>query len=414
MNIWLIHLGELLPIDGKVRLSRYSVLAEMLSSSGHNVTRWAPTFVHLTKTYRAKCHQNIEINEKYRICLLHVLGYKKHVGLGRYLFHRRFAHNFTEQAERHTKPDIILCAMPTPNMCQTALNYGVSHHVPVVIDIRDLWPDALLDRFPRLIRFLLSKALFSMHKQNHHIFKQATAITGISQHFLNWGLQLANQSADKKSRVYPMAIYKNEPSQIEREKAATFWNDHNVYDNKQLRCCFFGTMASLFDLETVIEAAKIISLSNEKPWQFILCGNGPNLEHYRTLAKNLKNVIFPGWVGSAEVTLLMERSVIGLAPYNSGVQSTIPNKVVDYFSAGLPVVCTSDGELAEVIERYQCGLSYKPCDVNGLVTTLNKLGNSEKTLEQFGNNAEQFFNKKLSADCVYSDMIDFLEKLTLK
>ena len=41
MHVWLIHLGELLPIDGNPRLFRYGVLGEMLSESGHRVTRWS-------------------------------------------------------------------------------------------------------------------------------------------------------------------------------------------------------------------------------------------------------------------------------------------------------------------------------------------------------------------------------------
>ena len=85
MKVWLIHLGELLPIDGKVRLFRYGILAEMLAERGHSVTRWAPTFIHATKNQRFTHGQTVDVNEKYRIELLYAQGYRRHVSLARSL-----------------------------------------------------------------------------------------------------------------------------------------------------------------------------------------------------------------------------------------------------------------------------------------------------------------------------------------
>ena len=44
VRVWLIKLGELLPIDGSQRLHRYGILAEMLVRKGHQFISWMLTF----------------------------------------------------------------------------------------------------------------------------------------------------------------------------------------------------------------------------------------------------------------------------------------------------------------------------------------------------------------------------------
>ena len=52
MKVWLVKLGEPLPVDGNRRLHRYGILAEMLSQKGHEVTWWTSTFDHWDKKQR--------------------------------------------------------------------------------------------------------------------------------------------------------------------------------------------------------------------------------------------------------------------------------------------------------------------------------------------------------------------------
>ena len=67
MRVWLVKVGEPLPIDRMVRPFRYGVLAQMLASEGHEVTWWTSTFDHVTKKQRYAQNQTVDVERGYRI-----------------------------------------------------------------------------------------------------------------------------------------------------------------------------------------------------------------------------------------------------------------------------------------------------------------------------------------------------------
>ena len=42
----------------------------------------------------------------------------------------------------HLKPDIIVVSLPTIEFSYEACRYGEKNNVPVIVDVRDLWPDS--------------------------------------------------------------------------------------------------------------------------------------------------------------------------------------------------------------------------------------------------------------------------------
>ena len=74
----------------------------------------------------------------------------------------------------------------------------------------------------------------------------------------------------------------------------------------------------------------------------------------------LNNVFFPGWIDKPEIESLAKMSIASLAPYKN-IDNYIlntPNKIVDAFSLGLPVLSPLKGEVAELIEIHKVGFSY--------------------------------------------------------
>jgi glycosyltransferase involved in cell wall biosynthesis len=409
MNIWLIHLGELLPIDGDVRLFRYGILAEMLAERGHHVTRWAPTFVHATKTQRAENDKTIRLDRNRIIELLYAEGYQKHVGFSRWRFHRQVAQAFSHCSSFKSKPDVILSAMPTPETCMEAIKYGQYQNVPVVIDIRDLWPDIYLDIFPRYLRSFVRLLMFPLFRMNRRIFKKASGIVGISKSYLRWGLDYAGRSKEARDRVFYMGYKKQKVSLEQRRKIEDRWLQRGVKRNKFI-CCFFGTIGRQFDLETIINAARYFEGYDEDK-QFIICGDGENLEHYKSQAADLKSVIFPGWVETTDIAVLMDWAEVGLAPYNREARMSLPNKPFEYFSGGLPVVSSLKGELEMILKQNNCGINYKAGQVEDFVQIIRYLQKNPGERKQMGKNAKRLYEEKYSADRVYTKMIDYLEQI---
>lgn len=411
MNVWLVHPGELLPCDGNVRLYRYGILAEMLVEQGHSVTRWAPTFVHATKKLRAEQDQTITVSDRYRIQLLHAGEYRRHFGLKRYLFHKTLARKFKAKIHNESKPDIIVSGMPTPELCYEATQYGRRHQIPVVLDVRDLWPDAFLDHFPKSARGIMRLAFTPMIAQNRRAFRDARGVVGISPGFLDWGLRYARRPAAEADGVFYMGLRRTEHFGKDMQEAVRKWEERGVRGGTQFRCCFFALIGALYDLELLVHAARKLLQSNDHEAQFVICGDGPSLERLRSLAADLPNVILPGWVSPAEVEALLQMSDAAVIPYRSGMQTALPNKAVSYFSAGLPVISTNKGELASLIEEKQCGRLYSPGNVDEFLKTFDELRKNPLSRERLGRNGKVFFDEELEAEKVYGRMIQYLEGL---
>jgi glycosyltransferase involved in cell wall biosynthesis len=384
------------------------MLAQMLREKGHRVTRWAPTFVHASKTYRCHEDRTIRVDDGYEIELLHAGGYVRHVGLRRHLFHTRMARSFVRRAMLLATPDVIVCAQPTPEMCAAAVDCGNNRGVPVVLDVRDLWPDLLVDMLPRPLRPLGHMLLYPARRRNRRVFRRASAVVGISPAYLAWGLRTAGRACRATDRVFPMAHRRIELDPEQRRVAQASWQQRGVTPDGTLRCCFFGTLGHLFDLETIFAAARHLARTGQHAVQFVLCGQGAHWQHYKRMAQRLPNVVFPGWVPRDEVALLMQWSAVGLAPYRSGMPTTYPNKVVDYLSAGLPVLTTTGGELARLVEEEQCGLTYTAGNGDSLLQALERMRANPKRCQAMASRSQELFAKRFDATHVYASMIDYL------
>jgi glycosyltransferase involved in cell wall biosynthesis len=165
------------------------------------------------------------------------------------------------------------------------------------------------------------------------------------------------------------------------------------------------------DLKTVIDAAR--TLSQERDVRFVLCGTGSQLDSLRQLASDLPNVILPGFVGVPEIQWLLRRSTAGLAPWKPtpDFEATISNKVIEYWSAGVPVLTSlRRGVLVDLLGERDCGMSYSG-DSSKLQEVIHKLLDQPKRQKSMSRNALALFGEKFTASKVYGEMADHLERI---
>ncbi len=414
MYIWLITVGEPLPIDGKNdRLYRSGILANILEKQGHKVAWWTSTVDHVRKRQRFETDKSVTLSSNLRLVCLHSLLYRKNISFRRIINHIRIARKFRILSKHEEKPDIILCSFPTIELSAEAVKYGRSHGVPVVLDVRDLWPDLFLDSAPQFLRPFARLALAPMFKTTREVFTNASAITGVTEGFVDWGLRRAGRGCDQFDRVFPMAYSLISPTKQEIVTAERFWFKHNIIDkNRDFIVCFFGAFGRQFDLNTVIEATRKLD-DSKAPIRFVLCGSGENFNKYKHLAKVCKNILFPGWVGHTEIWTLMRMASVGLAPYIStnNFMLNIANKPIEYMSAGLPVVSSSKGALEKLLSTHDCGITYQNGDVDALASILHDLHKNRERLRKLSDNALALFKDKFMAEKVYGEMSRYLERI---
>jgi glycosyltransferase involved in cell wall biosynthesis len=414
VNIWLITVGEPLPSDGpNARLYRTGLLADKLVSQGHNVMWWTSTLDHTKKVQRFAHDTTIVLAPNYKLKLLHSIAYSESISLKRILNHIGIAWVFSREAAIQQRPDIILVSLPTLELSLAAVKYGKRHNIPVVVDIRDLWPDIFLRVFSPMIRPVGRLAIHPFFLMAEAACCQAAAIIGITSKFVAWGLDYARRPATQWDVDFPLAYPDVKPADEAIDTAEKFWEQCGIGSKENsFIVCFFGTMGWQFDIETVIKAAEILE-KHEKGITFVLCGTGDNLEKYKQIAASTSNIIFPGWVGAAEIWTLMRRSRVGLAPYYStpDFEMAIPNKVIEYLSAGLPVVTSLRDTVAGLVEQNNCGLTYQQGNPHELANILVNLHSQPQNLITMSKNAHSLYEERFTADKVYGELAKHLENI---
>jgi glycosyltransferase involved in cell wall biosynthesis len=301
--------------------------------------------------------------------------------------------------------------MPTIDLSLAATEFGTKMNIPVVLDIRDMWPDIFLEAVPFWANGICRVMLSPMFRNLTKACEDATAIFGITDEFLEWGLKYAGRNRNSFDSVFYHGYSPVRPTQDGIIKAQSFWKKHGIFpDNGQFIACFFGYFGRQFELETVLEAAR--KLQNSKvDIRFVLCGNGENFEHYKATAKDLNNVVMSGFVGHPEIWTLMKMASAGLAPYKStpSFVASLPNKVGEYLSVGLPIISSLKGSLEHLLDKNQCGITYSNCDDQELAAILYDLHENRTKLDDMAAKVGRVFRENFFAERVYGNMIVNLE-----
>jgi glycosyltransferase involved in cell wall biosynthesis len=311
------------------------------------------------------------------------------------------------------RPDVILCSLPPLDLSMSVSRYGKTNGIPVIIDVRDLWPDIFLELVPHWGRTWFDLALAPLWRQARSSCRNAFAITGNCPGFVEWGLGHAGRSGTDLDRHFPFGYSAPKLSVGEREQAMRFWGKHGLREGDgEFTVCFFGAFGKQFDLETVIDAAMMLEAEGANV-RFVLCGTGERLEGLKIRARGSNAVIFPGWVGRDQIWTLMALSDAGIAPYRNhpGFVNNLPNKPIEYMAGGLPIISGLHGYLESLLVRYQCGLSYAPGDARALRNVVMRLVDDRTFLNGISTNARRLFSENFDADKVYGEMIRYLQEV---
>lgn len=409
MRIWLINVGEPMPLDpGAERLLRMSLVAFKLGDMGHDVLWWSSAFDHNYKRQRFDGDTIVRVTDRLRIQYLHARSYASNISIGRLVNHHQLARAFERNADAappEEKPDVIFVTVPTVELAAAASRYGKRNGIPVIVDVRDLHPDIYLALVPKWARPIARIALGHMYSELRDGLSQATGITAIAPSFLRWALQHAGRQATPRDCVFPLAYPLLNATHDELAHAAAELETLGVRAEKKI-LWYVGTFNRWIDLETPIAAARLLAHAGREDFQIVISGSGDFDADWRRRAGSLPNVVFTGWIGVPHIIHMGKLSWAGLAPYREGFL-TVGNKLFEYMAAGLPILLSIGGDAKGVIDEHDCGLSYQAGDPATLVRALDKLS-EEGVHERMARNSLNAYRAHYSAEHVYADMCEHI------
>ena len=416
MRVWIFKLSEFTPWDIQrygERKSRYSLLAEALVADGHSVMWWTDDFTHYAKErgHRFGKDHFEEVDSGITVRWIHSPGYERNVSFRRFADHRIVARKMLSDAENWPRPDLILGAMPTDAMSSVSIQLGERYGVPVVLDVRDQWPDIFYSQLPKIFRPAMWVFTRAMDSRVRGAFESATAVTGNTAAFVGWGLNKSGRFKTPLDRAFPIGYEKQHQTQSSTESAEVFWKGMGIErDDDELKICFLGAFSKMYDFEPLFEAAALL-LGEKRRIKFILCGAGEKLESLRNRSQALSNVVLPGRVSGEQLSFLLGVSDLSLAPYidDKNFRDNIANKPAEYLAHNLPILSSIRGLLTELLEHYDCGRVYE--DGADLAMIIRSFQDDPQFLNKSKKQAGTLFNDKFDARVIYREFSQHLESI---
>lgn len=412
--IWILQTGEPLPSDDDShRPMRAINLANALTSAGHNVVLWSAAFNHQTKTHRCKEYKSIRHSQKTEIRLIPSPGYRKNVSLGRLYDHLVLAKNLkTILKQEETKPDVVFIGYPPIETASVMTHWLKKRCIPCLLDVKDQWPSFMVDALPKGIKSIGRIAFSPYFYLAKRSMREATGLSAMADDFLKWTLNFSNRERSDNDLVVPLTTRNCSISNNERGDAIRWWEEQGITSNGNIKIMFVGSHYPSLDFSPIFEAAALF-LDKGVECDFIICGHGELTELLSSKAKNYDNIFFPGWVDRPKVEELAKISTASIAPFKNidCFTKSLPNKVIDSLSLGLPIISPLKGEVERLIKSEEVGLIYDEHSKNSLYDCILELGLDKEKRNKLAENAINLYESRFSFEVVYGGLVKHLEKL---
>ena len=409
MTVWILKDAEPLPLKPGQRALRAGLLAQELGRRGHQVVWWSSTFSHHHKKFIFERDTRLQLMPNVTLLALDVGRYQRNVSFARLLHHRRLGRRFEGMAPDEPRPDIIVSALPIIDFPFQAARYASVRGIPLIVDVRDPWPDVFADKSPALLRPLVRWLTLTVRRQAAHSLRSAVAVTAVSKGFLRWALGLAGRSQGPQDRVFYLGHSGFTPAMQESPLPAGM----GAALHGRLVFTFVGTFGHSYEVELIAKAAQHFHASRPDV-AFVLVGDGHQRVGIEQRYAGLKNLILTGWLDTKDIATILSKSHVGLVSCRH-IANTVPNKPFEYLAAGLPLLSSIEGEMAEIIETNGLGLSYRAGDLDGFIQAVDRIAHDRPALARWSANAAKAFREKFNANRIYPDFashVDLMHELS--
>jgi glycosyltransferase involved in cell wall biosynthesis len=276
-----------------------------------------------------------------------------------------------------------------------------------------MWPDQFLEGKSRVQRALLHMLTRPMDQLTREACAGATAITGHTDEFVDWGVGKAGRMRRTIDKAFPLGYSSSAPTEEARMLAQRILDDLGVpIDHAVVRFTYVGTITRHVALDVVLDAAQRVA-ARGAGIQVVLCGTGDRVSELQARAKSLSNVRLLGWQGGDVIWELLRRTQCGLAPYlpSQIFAQSVPNKVIEYFSAGVPVLGSLGGVVRDLLEREAAGWYYGAGDAGELAEKMLQLSKQRGVLKTAATAAARVFAARFRAEEVYGAFAAHVEEI---
>lgn len=358
-NIWIInhYATEMFRTGG----GRHYWFAKELIKQGYNPIIICSN-VYLTSTEQSvdvgKNGWKLFINDGVRYVMINTSIYQRndlkrvrnmvdfYVGLRRY----------ANKIMKIVKPDIIIGSSVHPLTCVAGIQIAKKYKIPVISEIRDLWPQELVDAGGIRENGLLAKLLYGLE---HWIYKKSNAMVftmeGAAQYIRDrkWDIENGGDIDLAKAHYINNGVCLEE---FDKNLSEIHIEDPDLTDDS-FRITYTGSIRKTNGIERLLDLGE--KLKTIPDIRIMIYGDGDQVDALKKRIANdhLTNVYYKGRVDKKYIPYILSRSSLNILNYLSGDSfryGCSNNKLFEYLAAGKPILCTVKMNYS-IIGHYDCG-----------------------------------------------------------
>ncbi|MER2008853.1 MAG: glycosyltransferase family 4 protein [Psychrobacillus sp.] len=346
---------------------RHYWFAKNLINKGYEPTIFCASTKHNSDSYIPIQNGSYELKSVEKIPYVFVKTTRYKNGLERlqnmWNFYRNLFPSSKQYSKRYGKPDVIIASSVHPLTLLAGIKIAKKFNVPCICEIRDLWPETIVQYGTLKKNSFVAKLLYKgekwLYKKADKLiftipggkdYVEEIGLDSSKVRYINNGVDLEEYNTNKKEFIY---------------------SDEHLDDPSTFKILYTGTMGVANELTYLIKAAEEIQKKGINDIQFILFGNGSQrekLEEY-TVSKGLTNIVFKGNVDKKLIPNILSKSNLNVFTgkhiplYKYGLSL---NKLFDYMASGKPTLSNMENGY-DILTKYNCGKTVKGGSVDALV-----------------------------------------------
>lgn len=309
-------------------------------------------------------------------------------GIGRMLNYASFAVTSLCGLMRAKKPDFIFVESPPLFLALCGYLAGRLRGVPFILNVADLWPDAIVEG-----RFLpdgfLVRCLEAIEKWS---YRKATYVNAVTEGIRD---RLLQEKAVPREKVLLLPNGVDAIRYQPRPEDLVLKTELGL-DGKKI-VLWAGTLGYAHGLEHVLQAAKMLNDRGEI--HFLFVGDGSARPALQKLAHKLQlsNITFRDPVPPEQLPPYFSVAECGLAsllnlPVHEGAR---PSKIFPVLASGKPLIFAGKGETARLVRQAGAGIVVPPGDSRALAEAVLEIVENPEAARVQGKRGREFVEENL-------------------
>jgi len=183
--------------------------------------------------------------------------------------------------------------------------------------------------------------------------------------------------------------------------------DNNVaWHERKNQLCYIGGLRNTRGIDEIITA----SSKNKLP--LMLAGSWQPLSYEHDLRKKegWRYTEYLGFLDRSGVKTLLSESRVGLLTLHKTPNHlhSLPIKLFEYMTAGLPIVASDIDKWKDIIEQSGCGICVDPMDVDAIAEAINTIMSNPEMAERMSRNGKISVRQNYSWSNEFENLIEFL------